>query len=123
MITDTVSKPNELNYRQWAIEEEIVLFRQDLWKFVIGEMRVPRPPIVTSTSGETPTTRKITPDPRDCLYNLQPEFTEAAYLSRFDSFLRAWERWLIKNDKASAQITDIMERTIQSRYREYKKLK
>jgi len=121
MMTTTVSKLNKRNYGQWAIEAETVLFWQGLWKFVTGEMRVPRPPIVPSTSGETPTTPKIALDPRDSDYNFEPEYTEPAYLSRFDSFLRDWEWWLINNDKASGQITDIMEPTMQLRYREYKK--
>ena len=123
MMTGTVSKLNERNYRQWAIEAETVLFRQGLWKFVTGEMRVPRPPIIPSTSGETPTTPKVAHDPRDSDYNFEPESTEPAYLSRFDSFLRDWERWLMNNDKASGQITDMMEPTMQLRYREYKKPK
>jgi len=123
MMTTTVSKLNERNYRQWAIEAETVLFRQGLWKIVTGEMRAPRPPFEPSTSGETPTTPKIAPDPRDFDYNFEPESTEPGYLSRFDSFRRDWERWLINNDKASGQITDIMEPTMQLRYREYKKPK
>jgi len=123
MMTASGSKLNERNYRQWAIEAETVLFRQGLWKFVTGEMRVPRPPIIPSTSGETPTTPKVAHDPRDSEYNFEPESTEPAYLSRFDSFLRDWERWLMNNDKASGQITDMMEPTMQLRYREYKKPK
>jgi len=122
-MTATVSKLNERNYRQWAIEVETVLFRQGLWKFATGEMRVPRPPIIPLTSGETATTPKVAHDPRDSDYNFEPESTEPAYLSRFDSFLRDWERWLMTNDKASGQITDMMEPTMQLRYREYKKPK
>jgi len=122
-MTATVSKLNERNYPQWAIEAETVLFRQGRWKFVTGEMRVPRPPIIPSTSGETATTPKVAHDPRDSDYNFEPESTEPAYLSRFDSFLRDWERWLMNNDKASGQITDMMEPTMQLRYREYKKPK
>jgi len=87
-----VSKLNERNYRQWAIEAETVLFRQGLWKFTTGEMRVLRLPIVLSTTGETPTTPNVAEDPRDSDYNFEPESTESAYLSCFDSFLRDWER-------------------------------
>jgi len=123
MMNATVSKLNERNYRQWAIEAETVLFRQGLWKFVTGEMHVPRPPIIPSTSGETPTTPKVAHDPRASDYNFEPESTEPAYLSRFDSFRRDWERWLMNNDKASGQITDMMEPTMQLRYRQYKKPK
>jgi len=123
MMTATVSKLNERNYRQWAIEVETVLFWQGLWKFVTGEMRVPRPPIIPSTSGETPTTTKEAHAPRDSDYNFEPESTEPAYLSRFDSFLGDWERWLMNNDKASGQITDMMEQSMQLRYRVYKKPK
>jgi hypothetical protein len=123
MTTATFSKLNERNYRQWAIEAETVLFRQGLWKFVTGEMRFPRPPIIPSTSGETPTTPKVSHDPQDSDNNFEPESTDAAYLSHFDSFLWDWERWLMNNDKASGQITDMMEPTMQLRYREYKKPK
>jgi hypothetical protein len=123
MMTATVSKLNDRNYRQWAIEGETVLFRQGLWKCATGEMHVPRPPITPSTSGETATTPKVAHDPRDSDYNLEPESTEPEYLSRFDSFLRDWERWLMNNDKASGQIPDMMEPTMQLRYREYKKPK
>jgi hypothetical protein len=91
MMTTTVSKLNKRNYHQWAIEVESVLFRQGLWKFVTGAMRVPRPPIVPSTPGETPTTAKIVQGPRDSEHNFEPESIEPAYLSRFDSFLRDWE--------------------------------
>jgi len=78
MMTATVGKLNERNYRQWAIEAETVLFRQGLWKFVTGEVRVPRPPIIPSTSGETPTTPKAAHDPRDSDYNFEHESTEPA---------------------------------------------
>jgi len=121
-MTATVSKLNERNDCQRAIQAETVLFRQGLWKVVTGKMRVPRPPIIPSTSGETPTTPKVAHDPRDSDYNVEHESTEPAYLSRFDSFLRDWERWLM-NNKASGQITDMMEPTMQLRYREYKKPK
>jgi hypothetical protein len=59
----------------------------------------------------------------DSDYNFEPVSTELEYLSRFDSFLRDWERWLIKQVNASGQITDIMEPTMQLRYREYNKPK
>jgi hypothetical protein len=123
MLTTMVSKLNERNYHQWAIEAETVLFRQGRWKFITGDMSVLRTPIVPSTTGETPTTPNVAQDPRDSDYNFEPESTESAYLSRFGSFLRDWERWLINNDKASGQITDIMEPTMQLQYPEYKKPK
>jgi hypothetical protein len=115
----TVSKLNELNYRQWAIEVETVLFRQGLWKVVTGEMHVPSPPVTPSTPGETPTTPKVAHDPRVADYYFEPESTEPVYLSRFGSFLRDWEQWLINNDKASGHITHVMEPTMQLQYREY----
>jgi hypothetical protein len=71
-MTATVSKLNEWNYHQWAIAVENVLFQVRLWKFVTREMYVPRPPIVPSTSGETPTTPKVAHDPRDSDYNFEP---------------------------------------------------
>jgi len=86
-------------------------------------MSVPRPPIIPSTSGETPTTPKDAHDPRDYDYNFEPESTELAYLSHFDSVLWDCEKWLINNDKASGQSTDTMEPTMQLRYQEYKKPK
>jgi len=122
MMTAAASKLNQRNCRQWAIKAETVLFRQGLWKFVTGGMRVPSSLIIPSTSGETPTTPKLPHDPRDCDYNIEPKSTEPAYLSSFDIFLRDWERWLMNNDKASGQITDMMKPTMQVRYREYKKL-
>jgi len=123
MMTATVSKLNERNYRLWAIEAETVQFRQGHWKFVTCVMRVPRPPIIPLISGETPTTPKAADEPRDSDYNFEPESTEPAYQSYFDSCLRHWEWWLMNNDKASGQITDMMEPTMHLRYREYKKPK
>jgi len=94
-MTAAVSKHNERNYRQWAIEVETVQFRHGLWKFVTGEIRVLRPPIIPSTSGEYPMAPNLAHVPRDSDYNLEPESTEPAYLSRFNSFLRDWEGSLI----------------------------
>jgi len=122
-MTATVIKLNERIYRQWAIEAETVLFWQGLWKFVTGEMSVLRPLIIPSTSGDTPTTPKDAHDPRGSDYHFEPESTELASLSRFDSFLMDWKRWLINNDKASGQIAEMMEPTMQLRYQEYQKLK
>jgi len=118
-----VSNLNEWNYRQWAIEAEIVVLQQGLWKFVTNELYVLRPPIVPSTSGETPTTPKVAHDPQDSDYNFEPESTKLAYLSRFDNFLSDWGGLLMSNNKASGQITDMMEPTMQLQYEEYKKLK
>jgi hypothetical protein len=63
MITSTVSTLNKRNYCEWAIEVETVLFRQVLGKFLTGEMRDPRPPITSLTSGETRITPKAAHDP------------------------------------------------------------
>jgi hypothetical protein len=114
---------NERNYRQWALEMENVLFRQGFWKFVTGEMRVPRPPIVPSTSSAASTTPKVARDPRDSDYNFEPESDDASYLTRFENFLRDWERWQMNNDKASGLINEFMEPTTKMRYREYKEPK
>jgi hypothetical protein len=108
MMTATVSKLNKRKYCEWAIEVETVLFRQVVGKFLPGEMRVPRPPITSLTSGETRITPKAAHDPCDSDYNFQLESTEPAYLSCFDSFVMDWERWLMNKDKASGQITDMM---------------
>jgi hypothetical protein len=72
MMTATVSKLNKRKHHQWAIEVEPILFRQGLGEFVSGEMGVPRPPIIPSTSGETPTTPKVHHDPRDSDYHVEP---------------------------------------------------
>ncbi|KAF8534641.1 hypothetical protein BDD12DRAFT_913276 [Trichophaea hybrida] len=121
--TTTATILNERNYRQWALEMESILFRQGYWKFVTGEMRVPRPQIVPSTSSDASTTLKVARDPRDPNSNFEPKSDDAAYLTRFENFLRDWERWQMNNDKASGLITQFMEPTTQMRYREYKEPK
>jgi len=83
-MSTTATKLNERNYRQWAIEAKALLRAQGLWKYVSGQMRVPRPPIVATgdtSSGTTPTAR----DPRDTAYNFLSESTDTSYLNRFYS--------------------------------------
>lgn len=96
----TATKLNERNYRQWAIEGEALLRRQGLLIYITGEMRVPRPPIVPS-SGTASTTPAAPRDPGDQSYDFQPESTDSAYLTRFNHFLRDWQRWQMNTDKAS----------------------
>jgi len=115
-MSTTTTKLNERNYRQWAIEAKALLRAQGLWKYVSGELRVPRPPIVATSdaSAPTPTAR----DPRATNYNFLPESTDTSYLNQFYHFLRDWERWQLNNDKACGQLTALMESTIQLRYRD-----
>jgi len=115
-MSTTATKLNERNYRQWAIEAKALLRAQGLWKYVSGEMRVPRPPIVATSdaSATTPAAR----DPRDTGYDFLPESTDTSYLNQFYHFLRDWERWQMNNDKACGQLTALMESTIQIRYRD-----
>jgi len=115
-MSTTATKLNERNYRQWAIEAKALLRAQGLWKYVSGEMCVPRPPIVATSdaSATTPTAR----DPRDTNYDFLPGSTDTSYLNQFYHFLRDWERWQMNNDKACGQLTALMESTIQIRYRD-----
>jgi len=117
-MSTTATKLNERNYRQWAIEAKALLRAQGLWKYVSGEMRVPRPPIVASTSDASSTTTPAARDPRDTDYDFLPESTDTSYLNQFYHFLRDWERWQMNNDKACGQLTSLMESTIQIRYRD-----
>jgi hypothetical protein len=116
MLT-TAKKLNERNYRQWAIEAEALLRAQGLWKYVSGEMRIPRPPIVATSDASSATTPTGC-EPRDTDYNFFPESTDTSCLNHFYHFLRYWERWQMKNDKACGQRTALMESTIQIRYRD-----
>jgi hypothetical protein len=97
-MSTTATKLNERNYRQWAIEAKALLRAQGLWKYISGEMRVPRPPIVATSdsSAPTPTAR----DPRDTDYDFLPESTDMSYLNQFYHFLCDWERWQMYNDMA-----------------------
>jgi len=115
-MSTMATKLNEpRNYQQWAMEAKAILRAQGLWKYVSGEMRVPRPPIVaTSVASTTPTAR----DPRDTGYDFLPESTDTSYLNQFYHFLRDWERWQMNNDKACGQLTSLMESTIQIWYQD-----
>jgi hypothetical protein len=96
-MSTTATQLNELNYRQWAIEAKSLLRAQGLWKYVSGEMRVPRPPIVaTSDASTTPTAC----DHQDTGYDFLPELTDTSNLNLFNHFLRDSECWQINNDKA-----------------------
>jgi hypothetical protein len=117
-MSTTATKLNERNYRQWAIEAKPLLRAQGIWKYVSGEMRVPRPPIVASTSDASPTTTPAARDPRDPNYDFLTESTDRSYLNQIYHFLRDWERWQMNNDKACGQLTALMESTIQTRYRD-----
>jgi hypothetical protein len=55
-MSTTATKLNEHNYRKWAIEAKALLRAQGLWKYVSGEMRVPRPPIVATSDASSATT-------------------------------------------------------------------
>jgi len=69
-MSTTSTTLNERNSGQWAIEAKALLHGQGLWKYISGEMRVPRAPIVaTSDTSTTPTAR----DPRDTGYDFLPE--------------------------------------------------
>jgi hypothetical protein len=114
-MSTTATKLNERNYRQWAIEAKALLRAQGLWKYVSGEMRVPRPPIVATSDASSATTATAR-DPRDTDYNFLSESTDTSYLNQFYHFLRDWERWQMNKDKACGQLTALMESTIQIRY-------
>jgi hypothetical protein len=116
-MSTTATKLNERNYRQWAIEAKALLRAQGLWKYVSGEMHVPRPPIVATSDASSATTPAAR-DPRDTDYDFLPESTDTSYLNQFYHFLRDWERWQMNNDKACGQLTALMESTIQIRYRD-----
>jgi len=84
-MSTMATKLNEHNYQQWAIEANALLRAQGLLKYVSGEMRVPRRPIVaTSDSSTTPTAR----DRRDTDYNFLLESTDTSYLNQFYHFVR-----------------------------------
>ena len=110
------TKLNERNYRQWAIDAKALLPAQGLWKYVSGEMRVPRPAIVATYDDSTPT--HTARHPRDTNYDFLPESTDTSYLNQFYHFLREWDRWQMNNDKACGQLTSVMGSTIQIRYRD-----
>jgi hypothetical protein len=63
-MSTTATKLDERNYRQWAIEAKPQFRVQGLWKYVSGEMRFPRRPIVASTSDGSLTTTPTARDPR-----------------------------------------------------------
>ncbi|KAF8248443.1 hypothetical protein K440DRAFT_642487 [Wilcoxina mikolae CBS 423.85] len=124
---------NERNYRQWAIEAEASLAANGLWKYVTGEMRVPRPPIVpastsastsTSASASTSEPQKIVRrDPRDHDYDFEPESDDPNYLSRFEAFNRDWTTWEMNNSKAHGQIIKSIDTALQAEYRSIKQPK
>jgi hypothetical protein len=115
-MSTTAITLNERNYRQWATDAKALLRAQGLWKYVSGEMRVPRPPIVATIDASA--TTPAASDPRDTNYDFLPESTDTSYLNQFYHFLRDWERWEMNNDKACGQLTALMESTIQIRYRD-----
>jgi hypothetical protein len=138
MSSTSVSlKLTERNYRQWRVEAEAMLQGLGLWKYVTGEMRVPRPPLPPSTSdastiivssdasssNASSPTRLVLRDPRDADYDFLPESTDSAYLGRFEHFLRDWERWQMNNDKAKGQIVCTMDRATQMRFPNHDDLK
>jgi len=116
-MSTTATKLNERNYRQWATETKSLLHVQDLWKYVSGEMRVPRPPIVATSDASSATTPTAC-DLRDADYIFLQESTDTSYLNQFYHFLRDWERWQMNDDKACIQLTSLMESTIQIWYRD-----
>ena len=81
-------------------------------------MRVPRTPIVASTSNASSTTTPATRDPPDTDYDFLPESTDTFYVNQFYHSLRDRDHWQMNNDKACGQLTSLMESTIQIRYRE-----
>jgi len=91
-MSTTAKKHNERNYRQWAIEAKALLRTQGLWKYICGEMRVPRPLIVASTSDTSSTTTPAAHDTRDTKYDFLPESTDMSYRNQFYNFLCDWER-------------------------------
>jgi hypothetical protein len=114
-MSTTAAKLNERNYRQGAIDAKALLRAQGLWKYISGEMSVPRAPIIaTSNASTTPRAR----DPQDTDYNFLPESTDTTYLNQFYHFLRNWECWQMNNDKSCRQLTTLMGSTIQIRYRD-----
>jgi len=117
MLT-TATKLNERNYQQCAIELKALLHAQGLEKYVSGEMRVPRPPIVALTNDASSTTTRAACDPRDTHYDLLPESTDTSHLNQFYHFLRDWERWQMNNDKACGHLTSLMQSPIQIWYRD-----
>jgi len=124
------AKLTERNYRQWRVEAEAMLQGLGLWKYVTGEMRVPRPPLPpptpasssdasssgTSSGTSSSSTRFVLRDPRDADYDFLPESTDSAYLGRFEHFLRDWERWQMNNDKAIGQVICTMDPATQMRF-------
>ena len=115
-MSTMATKLNERNCRQWAIQEKALLLAQGLWKYVSGEMRVPRPPIVASTSDAYSTTTPAARDPQDT--DILPESTDTSYLNQFYHFLCDWEHWQMNHDNACGQLTSLIESTIQIWYRE-----
>ena len=114
------TKLNECNYRQCAITAKALLYAQGLWKYISGEMGVPRPPNVTiSGAWTTPTAC----DHQDTDHDLLPDLTDTSYLNQFYHFLHDWKRWQMNNYNAYRQHTALMESTLQIRYRDLTELK
>jgi hypothetical protein len=90
------TKHTERNYGPWAIEAKALLRAQGLWKYVSGEMRVPRPQIV-ATSDTSSATTPTACDLRKPNYDFLPESTDMFFLKQFYHFLRDWERWQMNN--------------------------
>jgi len=67
----TATKLNERNYRQWAIEAKALLLAHGLWKYVSGEMRVPRSMI--EATNDASSTHPAARDPRDTNNNFLPQ--------------------------------------------------
>ncbi|KAF8241845.1 hypothetical protein K440DRAFT_641129 [Wilcoxina mikolae CBS 423.85] len=130
MSSDPV-RLNEWNYRQWAVEVEVSLAANGYWKYVTGEMRVPRPPIVPastsasiSESASTLEPRKIVRrNPRDLDHDLEPESDDPNDLGRFKAFNRDWTTWEMNNSKAQGQIIKSIDTALQAEYRSIKKPK
>jgi hypothetical protein len=116
-MSTTATQLNERNYRRWAIEANALLHTQGLRKYVFGEMRVPRPPIVATSDSSSATTRAAR-DHWDPDYEFLLKSTDTSYLNQFYHFLRDWERRQMNNHKACGQLNFLMESTIQRRYRE-----
>jgi len=121
-MSTMATKQNERNYRQWDIEAKAQLPAQGLWKYVSGEMGVPRPPIVATCDASSGTTSAAS-DHRDTDYDFLLELTDMPYLNLYYHFLHNWDRWQMNNDTACGQLTALMESTIQIRYRDLTELK
>jgi len=117
-ISTSISKPNEHNYLTWAIEAKDFLKHLNVWRVVDGSEIIPRPPTALAASGST--TTPTAPNPLDPSYDLQPQSTDASYLTRFDNFLRDWRTYHNNYEEANGTICALLEPSICSRYKDDK---